>query len=335
MIVLLAVGAVPLAAQDSAATLLRMEARLDSLTRAAAVRRSAAARTRINDTVVVGGLRVATSAPYRLLVQAAADKAWRSLLTRFGPTVVEPAVIPVVPFGATGIPVRTPSAVAELAQMFERISAVAIWQQRDPPLTAWLRGNVPGDPVTSRDLGSVAEQLAGRPARPNIACLQGDAPKCAAALGIGIGVDTLGEWYPPSTWPKLAFLIGGGLSRADLVSRQSCMNRGDLAACRSVLTPVRLLPPVGIEGRRYLVQLALEAGGDSAFHRLTQDTSLPIESRLAAAAGVPVRTLLVQWVAAVQRAMPRGPTDPLWESLVSMVWSIAILTLALRGSRWW
>lgn len=327
-------GATPVAAQDPAANLARMEVRLDSLNRAIAARESAARRARTNDTVVVGGLRVATSAPYRPLVQQAAEEAWRGLIAQFGIAVVGSVDVPVVQWGPTGTTRSDSSAVRELAGMFMRTSARAIWQHEDPVLTGWLRGNVPGLLVDRGDLMDVVVQLARRPARSNVACLEGVASKCAVTIGLGLAADTLGEWYSASTWPRLAELIEGELNGADLANRQSCMSRNDLSACRAVLTPLRLLPPVGAEGRRYLVELALDAGGDSAFQRLVRDRSLPLESRLAAAAGVPLDALLVRWIAEVRHASPRGPLHPSWEFLISLLWSASILILLLRGPRW-
>jgi hypothetical protein len=110
--------------------------------------------------------------------------------------------------------------------------------------------------------------------------------------------------------PVIANSLSNELDGLERGARQRCMNTGDLSACRSVLTPARVLTPVGGLGRQYLVQLALESGGASAFERLTADTGVTLEHRLAAAAGVPIDTLLNRWGASL-RAVPRACSQEL------------------------
>jgi hypothetical protein len=192
---------------------------------------------------------------------------------------------------------------------------------------------VPTGTISPAEVGDLAAELLRTPARPNRACYAGETMACAAALGIHVGPDTLDEWFERSTWPRLAGMVYGELNGLERVARQRCMDSGDLSACRSILTPARVLPPVSVIGRQYLVQLALESGGASAFERLTADPGATIEQRLAGAAGVPIDTLLERWSAGL-RAAPRSPAASYQELLLGLAWSGLLLAMALRGSRW-
>lgn len=333
LLALLAPWGGSLPAQEPAAVLRRMEERLDSMQRARALRDSLAYRADHSDTVLAGGLRIATSAHLRPLALAAGEEAWQNLVTRFGPAATVRGAFPVTTFGTTRSSVPERPRVRELARGFERSGAQWIWQTQGAAVLGWLRGRVPTGTISPADVGDLAAELLRTPARPNRACYSGKANSCATALGIHVGPDTLEEWFEPGTWPRLAGMVSGELNGLERVARQRCIDQGDLPACRSILTPVRVLPPVGAIGRQYLVQLALESGGTSAFDRLTADTGVTIEHRLAAAAGVPIDTLLERWSAGL-RAVPRGPAAPGRELLLGVAWSGVLLAMALRGSRW-
>jgi hypothetical protein len=323
-----------LAAQDQAAVLRRMEQQLDSMQRVIQLRDSAHARASTSDTVVAGGLRIATSPGLRPLAQAAAVEAWGRLKMRLGASVVERVAIPVMDFGDAYSPVPLGADTSVIARGFEQSASNAIWHQQGTMFMDWLRGNDPGTEFSASDLRIVAEELVKIPARPNNACFEGDRAACAASLGIRVGADTLAEWYPPEAWPRLAGLVGGHLSEHETVARRDCMGSGDGAACRTILTPSHLTLPVGVAGRRFLVQQALELGGPGSFGRLTEPGDVTLEDRLSNAAGMPLDTLLARWGAAVRAAPSRGPARPAWELLLGAAWSALLLATLLGGSRW-
>lgn len=333
LLVLLVPWGGSLAAQEPAAVLQRMEERLDSMQRVVDARASAAVLASSTDTVVAGGLRIITSSGLRRMAQAGADEAWQNLVGQFGPSVAARATIPAIQFGTAGATVPRNADIGQLARGFEQAAAQAIWRTQGADVLSWLRGNVPTGGISPADVGDLAAELLRTPARPNRACFAGEAKACASTLGLRVGADTLDEWFEPSTWPRLADMVGGGLDRLEAAARERCMNQDDLPSCRSVLTPRRLLPPIGASGRQYLVQLALESGGDSAFERLTADPGITMELRLAAAAGVPADTLLNRWSAGL-RAVPRGPALPGGELLLWIAWSGLLLAMVLGGSRW-
>jgi len=323
-----------LAAQDQAAVLRRMEARLDSMHRVVELRDSAYARASTSDTVVAGALRIATSPRLRSLAQAAADQAWRRLEARFGASVAERADIPVLDFGGANSSAPLNADISVIARGFENAVSEEIWRQQDIVSMVWLRGNASYEESSASDRRIIAEELVRTPALPNQACFLGDASACAVALGIRLGTDTLAQWYPPDTWPRLAALVGGQLTGLESIARQRCVSSGDTGACRTILTPVRLTLPVGVAGRRFLLRLALETGGVGAFERLTTHGDATLEERLSNAAGLPIDTLLTRWSAAIRAAPTRGPARPAWELLLGAAWTALLLAAVLGGSRW-
>ena len=324
----------PAASQDSAAVLQRMEARLDSMQRVVQLRDSAYARASTSDTVVGGGLRIATSPGYRALAHAAAEEAWAQLTVRFGRSVLERLEIPVLDFGVAFSSAPADADTSAVARSFEHAVSQAIWRQQDSLSMTWLRGVPPGGEFSASDLRIVALELVQTPARTNRACFQGEPAACASSLGIRLGADTLADWYPPDTWPRLASLVPGYLTEAERLAKQNCERTGDETDCRAILTPSRMTLPVGSAGRRFLAQLALEAGGANSFERLAGDMELPLGDRLSKTAGVPLDTLLTRWSAAVRAAPLRGPGRPAWELLLGLAWSGLLLVAVLGGARW-
>jgi hypothetical protein len=323
-----------LAAQGQAEALRRVEAQLDSMRGVAELRANALAAASATDTAVAGGLRVTTSAPLRPLAQAAADQAWALLVRRFGASVTSGATIPVIQFGdATSSPLAGAD-TSEVARGFERLASDAIWRDQGALFAEWLRGNVPGVEFPASDRAVIAEELLRTPARSNPACYRGDTAACAVSLGLRAGPDTLTEWYLPESWPRLATMVGGQLSGSETMAQQQCEASGDLAACRTILTPAHVLPPVSVGGRRFLLQEALDVGGDGAFERLTAAGNIPLADRLADAAGMPLDSLLARWSASIRAATPRGPARPAWELLLAAAWSAVLLAVVLGGPRW-
>jgi hypothetical protein len=325
----------PLAAQDSLATLRGMEARLDSLRLRAVRADSAVYRNSSTDTVVVGGLRVATSAALRPMVETAASEAWGNLRSRFGASLEAQGPLPTIQFGGPDSRFPGRRNLRELAQGLESTVRYTMLDRLDSPFSRWLvtKNSRLGE-LVQEYRSAIAEDMVRTPARPNAACLTGDAEACAVALGLRGSPDTLVEWYLPDTWPRLAGLIDGGQSAQDALMRKRCMETRDLAACHAVLIPDRVRSPVNSYGRLYLVGLALDAGGEGAFDRLVADTGAALEQRLADAAGMSADSLLTKWSTAVRSAFPGSPLPSRGEFMVTLAWSISVLTLATRGSRW-
>jgi hypothetical protein len=328
---LLAAG--PAAAQDSAATLLRMTVRLDSLRGLVAQAESAQWRFSHSDTVSKGALRVITSADLRAVTEVAIVETWDSLLSRFGPAIADHDQMGLFSFGAPAVRGRAAPDPHRLARGWVRVFADQLWREQDATLVGWLHGSFPSGPLGELELANLSARMAIVPARPSPGCLAGDVSECATALGLALGPDTLSAWYDSTAWPGLAWQSESPGPRAELTLRNLC-SVGNYAACRSVLPQGTIVAPVGAPGRQLLVWLALQAGGPGAFQRLTTDPSAPLAHRLEAAAGVPLDALLVQWIDVVQAAMPSGQRPEGVEAVATLAWCAALLLLALRGPRW-
>lgn len=330
---LTAVATAEASAQDSAAILRGMEARLDSMAAARQDRSEALRKASTADTVAAGGLRIATSAQYRALAEEAGALAWTHLLERFGPEVLSRTVLPVQALGTVVGPTSAPGAAGELATGFARAAERAVWESQAPAFGPWLQGGSPGRVLSPEELDRIATDLATLPGRGNLECLQGLTSACLSMLGLGLGSDTLSEWYEPDSWPGLAGLVSGYLPPDLMADRAACVESGAPDACAAVLTPARLRPPVNVEGRLLLLQLALEAGGPRAFERITEPGAPTLEARLARAAGQPIDSLAVRWASTVRASAPRGPAAPIGPLALALGWSGGLLALALRGSR--
>ena len=313
-----------LEAQDSAAILARMEVRLDSL------RRLAVAGDSTTDTVVAGGIRIATSAALRPVVAPAAAEAWRGVLSRFGPDIAGQRALPVQQFGGSQTVIPRHLDGHELATAFEAAAARAIWEQQDTLLVRWLQHSFPIAPLSSQTREDVLEDLVRMPAAANSACLAGSPGACASVLGLNPRMDLLAEWYPPATWPRLAQLADRSRSPGD----DRCYGQKEPDACRSILLTGPIPPPVRIAGRQYLVQLALEAGGPGAFGRLTADSAASIQHRLEAAAGITVDSLLGAWAQAVRASRPERPAPTAWMTLLVLGWCAVVLAMSMAEGRW-
>jgi hypothetical protein len=326
-------GAGPAAAQDSAAAIQRMAVRLDSLQGIVARAESAQYRSSVSDTVLVGALRIATSAALRPAVEAAAAEAWDSLFARFGPSISTREPFPIEQFGSPRARIAGMPDPHEVARGFERSAANRFWREQDAVLVGWLRGSFPSGPLDEEELVGLSARLAVVPARPNPGCLAGVVSDCATALGLGVGPDTLAAWYDSTAWPGLAW----GREAPDNWSKSGLRNLcsvGNYSACREVLPRGTIVAPVGASGRQLLVQLALETGGPGAFGRLTADPAAPLARRLEAAAGVPLDALLRRWIDVVRMAMPDGQRPNGAESAVTLAWCATLLLVALRGPQW-
>jgi len=326
-------GAGPAAAQDSTATLQRMTLRLDSLKGIAALAESAKWHSQITDTVSVGALRIISRADYRPVAEWTAAEVWDSLLSRFGPAIADHPPMLLYIGGPPVAPGDAERYSHVRARGWERMFADHLWREQDANLVGWLQGSFPAGPLDEKELVNLSARLAVVPARPNPGCLAGVVSDCATALGLGLGPDTLATWYDSTAWPGLAWQSTDSRPRSESTLRNLCSVR-NYPACREVLPRGPIVPPVGAPGRQLLAQLALQVGGPGAFERLTADPAAPLARRLESAAGVPLDTLLTEWIGVVRSAMPAGQRPEGTESVATLAWCAALLLLSLRGPRW-
>lgn len=354
LVVLLATVPPPLTAQDTA--LVRLRARADSLARewrqASAIadlvdslerERAGAGR----DTIAVGALRIVTN-PSPLPVREAAIRAWAVLDGLYGTAAQsltrQPYFIRAVDPDTTeprsvlhvGMAVPWDLDVEKLTLLL--IANVPI-PRPDPALGDWLSGSVRPSARPDRDLAAVYVLLVTAPSQAARSCFLGELDGCRDALDLGTSADPLERWYPsPAERRALVmrsfadYFNHGATERAFRI----CAERND-ASCTDLLRslPRGTLPrPLGYGAQATIVQSALRLGGRDAYRRLLADPAAPIADRLAAAAGIPLDSLLARWRAEVVASRPAPVALPTWAFVVAMGWMAVFATCGMRSSRW-
>jgi hypothetical protein len=147
----------------------------------------------------------------------------------------------------------------------------------------------------------------------------------------------LGRWYPSAAeHRRLVPRLLRGDSRVNRQALAACIGGSD-AACLQLLStvPASAFPkPLGYNARATLVDLALRLGGRGAYHVLATSEDMPIGDRLAAAAGVPIDSLISRWRAEIIASRPEPVALPPWGLWIAVGWVVAFAGCGLRSSRW-
>jgi len=327
--------AVPAAAQ----TVAQQQARVDSL---GARMQSLDARLdslgRLDETIEVERVRFVVRPEYRAQAQEAARLALDTLARILGPTdrhLLDGWVTSELRNGWPGSDGRT-RAVAGVVR--------AAGEQRLQPLSgtqlrAWSRWWTP----EAYDLQRAYLDLVTAPAAAATRCFEGDLDACAGVLDVVpvtdpwrelLSADDRRAWATNRREWMLSLPGPQGERRAEQHHR--CVDEREDQACLALLRDalVDFPPLVSARTPRSVILVARRLGGDGAFSRLLADTTAALGVRLAAAAGVPLDSLLRTWHGAVLAAAPpptRAGTRSAWTSVLVVV---ALCGLALRSTRW-
>lgn len=168
-------------------------------------------------------------------------------------------------------------------------------------------------------------------------CFVGSLESCRSLLGLDWPFDPVKQ-FRTSAERKEA--VGGmvfGYSESQEMAAMKPCTSGDDSVCVRVIRqvdPSRLPSMMGPIVRQTLVRMALSLGGKEAYARLTADSTLPMDQRLTAAAGVPLDSLLSFWQSSVIAARPKSVELPVYGPVVGLAWVLLFGTVALRSSRW-
>lgn len=351
---LLALASTALMAQD--ATLTKLRYRADSL--AAEWRRAdvlAAVADSIEreratggrDTIAVGALRIiANRSP--LPVREAAARAWVVVDSLYGPAAqrlaerpyfilaVDPDTTARRPVLRVGLQVGWNLSVHDLTNLLLANLPLA---PPDRELETWLEAPLRPRLEGTRDFAKVYIRLVTAPSQAARLCFLGDLPSCRSALDLDDSDSSYLQWYA-SPAERRAVLMR---SFADYFNRPA--TAGTWRQCTLGRDPdcvqlLRTLPrgsipaPLGSDAHRLLAHVALRIGGRDAYGRLLADSSAVLGERLAAAAGVPLDTLVLRWRAEVLAARPAVVTLPRWGVPVALGWIVVLVGCGLRSSRW-
>ena len=94
-----------------------------------------------------------------------------------------------------------------------------------------------------------------------------------------------------------------------------------------------IIPPSSPGTRNTVIQQAFAMGGAGALQRLITEGTSPSE-RLAAAAKVPIDTLLAHWVSNVRTRGVVSETLTPGMAIIAIIWIVVIGMLSLANSRW-
>ena len=298
------------------------------------------------DTVRVGALRVIVN-PSPLPVPAAALRAWPAIDSLYGRVADQLAPVVLLAFDPdstvpppevyAGLPVPWDLTVENVADLLVAQIAPPAF---DRALGAWLGS--PLRPVPGVDVGrrhaAVYVALAMAPSHAVSRCLRGERDACRAVLDLGGPADALDRWYPlPDERRALVTSqFAGYFGRHGQGSQFQACAAGNDSACTALLRalPEGTLPRVlDTRARDSFLRFALALGGAHGYARLVHDTLAAVPDRIAAAAGLPLDSLLDRWHTAIVAARPRAGF-PLVELGIGIGWIAVFAAFSLRSSRW-
>jgi hypothetical protein len=235
-----------------------------------------------------------------------------------------------------GIVVNWDVGVTALTALFIETVPIA---QPDTALERWLGGWVRASERPARRRAAVYRELVTAPSVTARRCLLGNEDGCRDALDVGDSADVVWRWYatPAERRAAVARAVPEWATRER--SRQTvraCLEGAD-AAC---VAELRALPrasvprPLSSEARATLVDLALRLGGREAYRRLLASPDAPVSSRLAAAAGTRIDSLVGRWRGEILASRPAPVELPPWGFGMALGWVAVFLGCGLRSSRW-
>ncbi|HTY06820.1 MAG TPA: hypothetical protein VMC86_09905 [Gemmatimonadales bacterium] len=311
---------------------------------ATAVRSTAASRGL--DPIQVGDLMILTNLPKALPFDAAARTAWSVLRRTYASSAPALAARPLhlrVWYPDRQSPALPGARMVLGTTSEDGLARMLVGMVGEPPpdsgLKAWLGGGVQAvmDTVASRRTAYV--ELVRAPSLAARHCLLGDLAACRSALHLDDDSALYLTAYDAGERRALVARVRAPnmLTPADRQLYGACVSSEADSACVAFLrslAPAEIPRPLAERPLQELVTVALEAGGPAAYDRLTADPRAAMPARLAAAAGMPVDSLIARWRAALIAARPAPPAPPLGDGLLAVAWVGVLGLCASRSSRW-
>lgn len=339
--------------------------RLDSATaiwHAAAAAEAHADSERVSglpsDTVRVGNLVILSDSEYvelakttAALVSPALDRAYGSwarrmqthlllLRRREGAAMAEghpPVQSGVAGPGGRVLMSSTSIATAEaLKTIWLRTADEFLSGDLDPEIRNWLMITLTSEPATPRTLAQGRVDLVLARSRSAHACALGDHEACMQALGLVPVDDIPFTLFDAAQRRGMIEWNAFVLQRRDPAAYTRCVQGGNQATCDSLVRsiPANAVPqPVPAAVRQNLIRYALLVGGEGALDRLA-NTKGPIGDRIAAAARMPIDSVVSGWHSNIMRSQNSSTAIDATTALSSLFWACLCGALALRSSRW-
>jgi hypothetical protein len=341
-------------AQDT--TVARLRSRADSLARAwreagaladlvDSLERARAGEGR--DTIAVGALRIVTN-PSPLPVRQAAARAWPVIDSLYGTVAADLAKRPYLiravdpdtaaPRSAFHVGLEVPWDLDEASVVTLLLTNVPMTPP-DRVLGDWMGAPLRPAVRSQHDRATVYVQLVTAPSDASRRCFLGEIAPCIDALGLGDATHELERWYP-SPGERRALVTGSYAEYfnhgATAAPFRACASGSD-TDCTELLRglPGNALPkPLGYEARATLVHVALRLGARDAYRRLLANPSDPLPARLAAAAGMPLDSLVGRWRGDMMASRPATVLLPAWAFAVALAWTALFAGCGVWSTRW-
>lgn len=191
---------------------------------------------------------------------------------------------------------------------------------------------------------TVYRTLTGYRVELNRRCLADGGAACWTALGAGVDDAPMDDWY---TAEERMALVGRffGMRRDRIRNGEfreilgRCLDEARSEACDWVIEQQfrrenRYAPLGQADARPALLMIALQAGGEGAWDRLTEDLEREPGQALVHASGLTPEELGDRWRAWVLSDPPETYAGFGTRSLITLLWILAFAALAMRSTRW-
>lgn len=229
-----------------------------------------------------------------------------------------------------------PRSVTAVTGAIVQHAAETLWGELGPGFGRWLGGGFSADSATAAMWTGVRIDLVTSSFAASRACYAGADTACALALGVAGESDPGVRWFSAAERQDRIRRMTLQLDSDNPQQYEQCVKFNTDAACTALihlLPPDDLFPPLGTFARQSLVTLALDVGGPDAFVRMraAPDTR---QAQLAAAAGMPVDSLVGLWRRRALQARTSNPSMNWGMALASLMWVATCGALSLRSSPW-
>jgi hypothetical protein len=224
------------------------------------------------DTLEVGRLVLITTTDHAASIVQAVERQWEKVEFALGPDgeAAERFVF------YTGLPSAPQPGMSELQDSVPVAIGRLLAVRLDPDGS--FIGELPFEPLAAGWRGAVYAALATADSRAARSCFLGDLESCRGVLGLIETEDPLSLWYTPEERRRLATRVNIGGQK-----KTRCIEGESDDACLELLRSVGegSLAPLPPDGRRMLLDVALELGGEGTYGRIDTSGGSSIEERLA------------------------------------------------------
>jgi hypothetical protein len=210
-----------------------------------------------------------------------------------------------------------------------------LWLRQDRPLQEWLKSPPPITTDISDAFANAYIDLATSSSPVAQHCLE-DAGSCLEALGLARPPDPAASWFSPAARRRKVLELKQHFQVGELRRPYDRCVGGSDQHCLALLHQVPdlvasgLLPPTRVT----FLGVVLETGGPGSYPVLLASDDTPLLVRFESASGGRIEAAVREWHRRVLAARPAPTTIHRGQSLAAIGWTVLLLVLGLRSSRW-